>query len=76
MFQVFERFSREEEIVLQVLNYTNHPLFNISVGPVGGYDIATYVVNDEPLITTQLVPACLPTKAHKTDRGIFAGKID
>ena len=80
--QVSERFTPEDEVVLTVLEYTNHPLFNITEGPVGGHDIATYVVDEEPLEkpgTVQkgkLYPACLPSKAHKSKRGIFAGKLD
>ena len=80
--QVSERFTPEDEVVLTVLEYTNHPLFNITEGPIGGHDIATYVVDKGPLEkpgTVQkgkLYPACLPSKAHKSKRGIFAGKLD
>ena len=78
--QVSERFTPEDEVVLTVLRYTNHPLFNITEGPIGGHDVATYDVEEEPLRKEgvikqgQLYPACLPSKAHKSNRGIFAGK--
>ena len=77
--QVSERFTPEEEVVLTVLNYTNHPLFNITEGPIGGHDIGIYFVDDEILRKPgvirkgKLYPACLPSKAHKSNRGIFAG---
>jgi hypothetical protein len=69
--QVSERFTPEEEVVLTVVNYTNHPLFNITQGPIGGYDLSCIHVDDAPLkkpgIIQQgkLYPACLPTKAKK-----------
>ena len=32
---VSERLSLEDEVVLEVTGYLNHPMFNISVGPIG-----------------------------------------
>ena len=60
--------------------YTNHPLFNITEGPIGGHDIAVFFVDEEPLTKPgavqkgKLYPACLPSKATKGKRGIFAGR--
>ena len=79
VLQVSERFTPEDEVVLTVLNYTNHPLFNITEGPIGGHDIAVYMVDEEPLTKPgavkkgKLYPACLPSRAHKSNRGVFAG---
>ena len=77
--QVSEIFTPEEEVVLTVLNYTNHPLYNMTEGPIEGHDIAVYVVDEEPLNKPgtiqhgKLYPACLPSTAHTNSRGIFAG---
>ena len=79
--KVSERFTPEDEVVLTVLKYTNHPLFNITEGPIGGHDIAVFEVDEEPLKAPgavqkgKLYPACLPSKAHKSKQGIFAGKF-
>lgn len=73
--QVSERLTLEDEVVLSVLKYTNHPKFNINVGPIGGSDIAVFYVAEEPELGN-LTPACLPTRKYKTDvkpRGVFAG---
>ena len=81
VLQVSERFTPEDEVVLTVLNFTNHPLFNITEGPVGGHDISIYKVNEEPLRKPgaikkgKLYPACLPSRAHKSIRGIFSGSF-
>ena len=32
---VSERLSLEDEVVLEVTGYLNHPMFNISIGPIG-----------------------------------------
>ena len=67
-------------MVLDVTGFTNHPNFNISTGPIGGYDISTYKVDDTPLqeegvvAPSKVYPACLPSKLHKSDHGIFAGR--
>ena len=77
MIQVSESFTPEEEIILPVLKITNHPLFNISEGPIGGYDVSVYSVNDTALREAEierLVPACLPSVAHRSNRAIFAGQ--
>ena len=74
MIQVSESFTPEEEIILPVLKITNHPLFNISEGPIGGYDVSVYMVNDTALREGRLTPACLPSLAHKSNRAIFAGQ--
>ena len=74
--QVSESFTPEKEIILPVLKLVNHPLFNISEGPIGGYDVSVYMVNDTALRSGEvgrIVPACLPSMAHKRNRAIFAG---
>ena len=79
MIQVSESFTPEEEIILPILKITNHPLFNISEGPIGGYDVSSYLVNDTALRGAgvgRLVPACLPSVAHRGNRAIFAGQED
>ena len=81
VLQVSERFTPEDEVVLTVLNFTNHPLFNITEGPVGGHDISVYMVDEGPLRKPgaikkgKLYPACLPSRAHKSVRGLFAGLV-
>lgn len=73
--QVSERFTLEDEVVLTVLDYKNHPNFNITAGPIEGSDIAVFYVTDEPKLGN-LTPACLPTRKYKTNvkpRGVFAG---
>ena len=78
--QVSERFTPEDEVVLTVKKYKNHPLFNISQGPIGGHDIAIFFVDEAPLRKPgvvqkgKLYPACLPSKANKGVKGIFAGR--
>ena len=80
--QVSERFTPEDEVVLTVIKCTNHPQFKITEGPRGGHDISTYVVDEELLKKPgtiqkgKLYPACLPSKAHKSMRGVFAGRLD
>ena len=77
--QVSERFTPEEEVVLTVQNYKNHPQFNVKMGPIGGSDVALLYLDEAPLKKPgiikkgRLYPACLPTKANKK-RGIFAGR--
>ena len=79
--QVGERYTPEDELVIDVLNYTNHPMFNISAGPIGGGDLAVYYVDEEPprkpgaVQKGKLYPACLPSKLHKSQIGLFAGEI-
>ena len=79
---ISERLSVESEVVLQVISYTNHPQFDIQKGVIEGSDISVYFVDDGPLKKEgivkkgQLYPACLPSKAHKNRRGIFAGWSD
>ena len=61
-----EEISREIEVVLDVLKITNHPKYNQTKGPIYGYDIAVYHVNDTRLKETDRIdpskvyPACLP----------------
>jgi len=78
---VAERFTPEEEVVLTVLEFKNHPLFNVVKGPVGGHDLSVYFVDDKPLRNGavqkgKLYPACLPSKTQKNQRGIFSGWRD
>ena len=47
--QVSHKLSIEEEIVLTVTNYINHPEFSIEEGPRAGHDISVYTVIEDPL---------------------------
>ena len=47
--EVPEQLTVQKEVVLNVVSFTNHPHYNVSKGPVGGYDIAVYKVDDSPL---------------------------
>ena len=46
--QISERLTLEDEVVLTVLKYTNHPKFDVTAGPIGGSDIAVFYVKEEP----------------------------
>ena len=75
---VSERLSPETEIVLPVIEYTNHEKFNIN-DPIEGYDIAVYTVDITNLNTNEaskVLPACLPKKDPMFSDAIFAGWKD
>ena len=48
ILQVSERFTLEDEVVLTVLKYTNHPKCDVTAGPIGVSDIAVFYVKEEP----------------------------
>ena len=69
--EVPEQLTVEEEVVLTVLKFTNHPQYNSSKGPEGGYDVAVYHVDDIPLLAPGVVslasgiwPACFPREEY------------
>ena len=62
-----EAISSETEVVLDVLKIINHPGYNQTKGPIYGFDIAVYHVNDtllhvnDTLVHPSMIyPACLP----------------
>ena len=74
--------SDEEEVFLTVTKINNHPKFEINTGPIGGYDIAVYHVDDSKLRKKGVVkqgkiyPACLPSLDTSTSEGRFASWKD
>ena len=76
---VSENLTPEVEVVLTVLGYTNHPDWSVEAGPLGGADIAVYQVDPAPLEEEGVLqpgrvwPACLPSRAHSSGTGVFAG---
>ena len=44
--EVPEQLTVDNEVVLNVVSFTNHPQYE---GPIGGYDLAVYKVEDSPL---------------------------
>jgi hypothetical protein len=59
-----EAISLEVEVVLDVLEFSNHPKYSQTDGPIHGHDIAVYHVNDTELQGMVkpgfIYPACLP----------------
>ena len=57
-----EAISLEVEVVLNVLKFTNHPKYSQENGPINGYDISVYHVDDTELRAEPgvIYPACLP----------------
>ena len=82
--EVPEQLTVENEVVLTVLNFTNHPQYNSSKGPIGGYDVAVYKVDDSPLQTPGVVslasgiwPACFPKEEYVDELpGLVSGWRD
>jgi hypothetical protein len=77
-----------EAITIDILEIRNHPSYtplnkasSQDSGPINGYDISVYIVDDSKLAarmnTTTLWPACLPRASDKDylpgNRGILAG---
>jgi hypothetical protein len=67
-------------ILLSILKIINHEKYNQSVGPIGGYDISVYFVNDTNFkMNPDFVwPACLPQPQDTYipgNRGILSGWI-
>ena len=82
--EVPEQLTVQKEVVLNVLSFTNHPQYDSSKGPVGGYDIAVYKVDDSPLqakgvvsLASGIWPACLPKETYLEGvPGVVAGWRD
>ena len=69
--EVPEQLTVEDEVVLTVHKFTNHPQYNSSKGPEGGYDVAVYHVDDTPLkapgvvsLASGIWPACFPKEEY------------
>ena len=82
--EVPEQLTVENEVVLTVLNFTNHPQYDSSKGPIGGYDVAIYKVDDSPLqapgvvsLASGIWPACFPKEEYFNDLpGLVSGWKD
>lgn len=82
--EVPEQLTVQKEVVLNVLSFTNHPEYDLSKGPVGGYDIAVYKVDDSPLqakgvvsLASGIWPACFPKETYvKGVPGVVSGWRD
>ena len=73
-------FSPEQEIVLTIEKITNHPKFSLEEGrgPIEGYDIAVYHVDDTNLRLKEesIWPACLPRAGQNYQKFVYAGWAD
>ena len=72
--RVPEELTADTEVVMDVLSFVNHPQYNQSEGPIGGYDLAVYKVDDSPLRPPGVVsynsgiwPACFPKEEYVPD---------
>ena len=82
--EVPEQLTVENEVVLDVVSFTNHPQYDPSKGPIGGFDLAVYKVEDSPLQAPDVVsydsgiwPACFPKEGYvKEVPGLVAGWRD
>ena len=82
--EVPEQLTVENEVVLNVVSFTNHPQYDPSLGPIGGFDLAVYKVEDSPLQAPDVVsydsgiwPACFPKEAYvEKVPGVVAGWRD
>ena len=82
--EVPEQLTVENEVVLTVLNFTNHPQYDLSKGPIGGYDVAIYKVDDSPLhapgvvsLASGIWPACFPKEEYFNELpGLVSGWKD
>ena len=82
--EVPEQLTVENEVFLNVVSFTNHPQYDPSLGPIGGFDLAVYKVEDSPLQAPDVVsydsgiwPACFPKEAYVEDvPGVVAGWRD
>ena len=81
--EIPEQYSPETEVLLPITKIINHPSYSTN-GPVNGYDISVYHVDDTNLREEGVVkegvlyPACLPTNEDITigNKGIFASWKD
>ena len=81
-----ERFSEENEVVLEIRKIINHELYDPGQpgkerrGPYRGGDIAVYKVDGSKLALKkkELYPACLPRSSSEYEEqpGIFSGWVD
>ena len=79
-----EELTVQKEVVLNVLGYTNHPQYDMAKGPVAGFDIAVYKVDDSPLqakgvvsLSSGIWPACFPKETYvKGVPGVVSGWRD
>ena len=77
-----EQLTPEEEVVMEVSSFTNHPLYDPAKGPIGGYDLAIFKVKDSPLrqygamSRRGIWPACFPKKSYMEAPSILAGWKD
>lgn len=78
-----EAVSAEIEIVLDVLRFSNHYKYDQAKGPIHGFDVTVYHVNDTLLydhIKPGVVyPACLPrprSSAYEGNRAILSAWRD
>ena len=67
--------------LLSILKIINHEKYDQSIGPIGGYDVSVYVVNDTNFkMNPDFVwPACLPQPQETYipgNRGILSGWIE
>ena len=82
--RVPEELTAENEVVMDVMSFVNHPQYNQSEGPIGGYDLAVYKVDDSPLQAPGVVsfssgiwPACFPKDSYVADvPGVVSGWRD
>ena len=81
--EVPELLSEAEEVVLDVVSFSNHQQYDPTKGPINGYDIAVYKVDDQPLRASGVVsrttiwPICFPKKEYLEGvPGILAGWRD
>ena len=80
--EIPEQFSFENELVLNILNITNHPAYDPQLGPIGGNDIGVYHVDIKPLCDRNgvkqgdIYPACLPRSSYQENEAVLAAWID
>ena len=84
--EVPEQLTVENEVVLNVVSFTNHPQYDPAKGPVGGYDLAVYKVDDSPLqgagvvsLNSGIWPVCFPKSDYSMAMevpGVVAGWRD
>ena len=82
--EVPEQLTVQNEVVLNVVSFTNHPKYNPSKGPIAGFDLAVYKVDDSPLREPDVVsfdsgiwPACFPKEEYVEEGpGVVAGWRD
>ena len=85
-----EQISRETEVILKIERIINHPEYTKENGPINGYDISVYLVDDAPLKQLlhpdtnrldpfRIYPVCLPRALESdylSEKGILTGWRD